>query len=330
MGMTYEEFEWQILRLVYEDGLESLEPAYLAYSLGIAHETVTAYLEHAAESGLVDLDVGEEGQMRYRIPGVDRKRPLPTPLWKEAEKAAEAHDSFEQGSLERFAPEKEIVDRLARPVAGPMVSPVHDGLNGQVQRFYGGADGSTVATAGMGPILEMGARADSASAALVSVNARADLPFKVESTDESFVDPSQTVFMRQIRVHGVQSEEALQEHVQRMFESFGYRMVQREDDRVRFERGSVTFILALVPLFVLVIPLFVYLCLYCMGRSTIHQEPIELDVQFRRGEGPDPVFDIDLTYIGLHGVVLGAADQRVLNQEIDTLREELRWSLTPG
>ena len=42
------------------------------------------------------------------------------------------------------------------------------------------------------------------------------------------------------------------------------------------------------------------------------------------------VYEIDLTFIGLHGVVLGAADQRVLNQEIDTLRDELRWSLSPG
>ena len=67
-----------------------------------------------------------------------------------------------------------------------------------------------------------------------------------------------------------------------------------------------------------------------MGRSTIHQEPVELDVQFRRHEGPDPYFDIDLTFIGLHGVVLGTADQRVLNKEIDTLREELRWSFHAG
>jgi hypothetical protein len=63
-----------------------------------------------------------------------------------------------------------------------------------------------------------------------------------------------------------------------------------------------------------------------MGRSTIHQEPLELDVHIRK----QPVqgsYDIDLTFIGLHGVVLGAADQRVLNQEIDTLRDELRWAL---
>lgn len=330
--MTYEEFEWQILRLVYEDGLESLEPAYLAYSLGISHESVVAYLEQASECGLVELDVSAEGAMVYRIPGVDRKRPLPAPLWKEAERAGERFEPSPPLRLDARALEC-VPPQAGFPkadLAQVTATPSHDGLRGQVQRYYGGADGSTTSAPGMGPIVEFGVRADSASAALVSVNARADLPFRVETTQESFCDPSQTVFMRQIRVHGVESEEALKEHVQRMFESFGYRIAKTEDSRIRFERGSVTFILALVPLFVLVIPLFVYLCLYCMGRSTIHQEPIELDVQFRRGEGPEPVFDIDLTYVGLHGVVLGAADQRVLNQEIDTLREELRWSLSPG
>ena len=78
----------------------------------------------------------------------------------------------------------------------------------------------------------------------------------------------------------------------------------------------------------LILPLFVYLFLYCIGRSTIHQEPLELDVQIRKNGADTSSYDIDLTFIGLHGVVLGAADQRVLNQEIDTLRDELRWALT--
>jgi hypothetical protein len=107
-------------------------------------------------------------------------------------------------------------------------------------------------------------------------------------------------------------------------------MVEAEDQRMRFERGSVTFILALVPLFVLVLPLFVYLFLYCMGRSTIHQEPLELDVQLRESSDRDQAYDIDLTFIGLHGVVLGSADQRVLDKEVDTLQDELRWALTTG
>jgi hypothetical protein len=65
-----------------------------------------------------------------------------------------------------------------------------------------------------------------------------------------------------------------------------------------------------------------------MGRSTIHQEPLELDVQLRKsGDEPD-AYELDLTFIGMHGVVLGAADQRVLNQEVDTLEDELQWNLT--
>ncbi|MFB6352082.1 MAG: hypothetical protein ABEN55_08495, partial [Bradymonadaceae bacterium] len=161
-------------------------------------------------------------------------------------------------------------------------------------------------------------------------NSDSDLPIHIESTDETFSDPSQTIFMRQLRVEGVESEEALREHVHRLFDSLGYQMVESKDERMRFERGSVTFILALVPLFVLVLPLFVYLFLYCMGRSTIHQEPLELDVQLREQSGREDAYDIDLTFIGLHGVVLGAADPRVLDKEVDTLRDELRWALTTG
>ena len=78
--------------------------------------------------------------------------------------------------------------------------------------------------------------------------------------------------------------QASRDQIQRLFESFGYKSVSVVPERMRFERGSVTFILALVPLFVLVLPLFVYLFLYCMGRSTIQQEPLELDVQIRRSK----------------------------------------------
>lgn len=165
------------------------------------------------------------------------------------------------------------------------------------------------------------------STALVPFEQDEFLPTRVETNDEAFCDPSRTMFMRQIRVYGSQSPQAIREQVARLFQGFGYRVIDSTNDRMRFERGSVMFILALVPLFVLVLPLFVYLFLYCMGRSTIQQEPLELDVHFRQGRGREPFWEIDLTFVGLHGVVLGAADQRVLNREIDTLREELRWAL---
>jgi hypothetical protein len=153
-------------------------------------------------------------------------------------------------------------------------------------------------------------------------------PVRVEANQESFSDPSRTMFIRQIRVYGTKSQAVIREHVTRLFQSLGYRMVESEENRIRFERGSVMFVLALVPLFVLVLPLFVYLFLYVMGRSTIHQEPVELDVHIRKGQGGDePFWEIDLTYVGLHGVILGAADQQVLNAEIDTLRDELTFAL---
>ncbi len=322
--MTYEEFEWHILRLVYEDGLDSLQPSYLAYALGLPHETVSAYLEHATHSALLEMEINDDGRIEYRIPGVDRDKPLPVPVWKAEESQSAQHPAHQQQAQAQLQPQPQL--QTARAVADRSQMPA--GLRAHIEERYAGADGHIFDAPRPAPIIAYNAHVDEAVTALQRGGEL--MPFRVETTGESFCDPSQTVFMRQLRVHGVSSEKVLREHVQRLFESFGYRVKQSEEERVRFERGSVTFILALVPLFVLVLPLFVYLFLYCMGRSTIHQEPVELDVQFRKHDGADPYYEIDLTFIGLHGVVLGAADQRVLNQEIDTLREELRWSLTPG
>ncbi len=383
--MTYEEFEWHILRLVYEEGLDRLQPSYLAYALGLPHDKVTEFLEEGARSGLLELDVLSDGRLEYTIPGLDRADDLPDPIWKDIE---------EQFDLERPA-DVDDVDPVAdsapprktgaeppknaqqpppglEPPAAQSPTPVREATDGStdlirhsdqqpavpeppspaarhrlavaqhpqlpsalrehIRRRYSTSDTAMIPLERSSPIVGTGASVDDpTSRAMVALDNDEHFPFRVEASDDTYCDPTQTVFMRQIRVHGVESEEQLRHHVQRLFESFGYRIVQAEQDRLRFERGSVTFILALVPLFVLVLPLFVYLFLYCMGRSTIHQEPVELDVQFRKQiEDGEPVYEIDLTFIGLHGVVLGAADQRVLNQEIDTLRDELRWSLSPG
>lgn len=379
--MTYEEFEWHILRLVYEEGLDQLQPSYLAYALGLSHDKVTDFLEQAARSGLLELDVVSDGRLEYTIAGLDRVGDLPQPIWKEIEEKYEldrpegakepqaSKASYSKG--ERPEPKRIGADPppdaapppAARPTP-PTARDAADGSPGAQQpgdhppspaarqrlavarhpqlpsslrqhieaRYAHTTDTSMVRLADQSPIVGTEASVDDpTSRAMVALDNDEHFPFRIEACDDTYCDPTQTVFMRQIRVHGVDSEEELRRHVQRLFESFGYRIVQAEDDRLRFERGSVTFILALVPLFVLVLPLFVYLFLYCMGRSTIHQEPVELDVQFRRQiEDGEPVYEIDLTFIGLHGVVLGAADQRVLNQEIDTLRDELRWSLSPG
>lgn len=357
--MTYEEFEWHILRLVYEEGMDRLQPSYLAYALGLTHERVTAFLEQATQAGLVEMEIKSDGRLEYTIPGVDHSRNLPRPIWREEEQASAqsaelasgsntppadaatdaardlmAHDPDAPHSMptparktQQEAQARADHSRLA--VASHPLLPAS--LRAHIEERYKHTDAQLVPVSQTGLQKDQLPVVDPTSRAMVAVDNDARFPFRIEANEDTFCDPSQTVFMRQMRAHGVKDEEELRFHVQRLFESFGYRVVQSEHERLRFERGSLTFIIAMVPLFVLVLPLFVYLFLYCMGRSTIHQEPVELDVQFRkRIVDGEPIFDIDLTFVGLHGVVLGAADQRVLNQEIDTLRDELRWSLSAG
>ena len=132
------------------------------------------------------------------------------------------------------------------------------------------------------------------------------------------------MFSRKILIknNDIQREE-LVTRVTNLFRSFGYRHLENKGTTVRFERGSVAFLIALIPLFVLILPMFIYLFLSVLGRSTIQKEPILLDVKF---EKKAPYWEIDLTFLGLHGVVLGPADQKVLNREIDTLQDELKYA----
>lgn len=320
--MTYEEFEWHVLRMTYEEKIERLQPAFLAYALGLPHETVTSYLEHGVNAGLLEMDVTSDGLIEYFVPGVDLKALVPKPVWKEeVEESAKGPEDATDGSVTGNDP------RFDRRVD---TSKIPASLRRHIEERYAGADGMLVGSPARFAVIDAGASIeegrDEPQTGLVPYEDEF-LPARVESNDEAFCDPSRTMFMRQIRVYGSQSPQAIREQVTRLFQSFGYRVVDTTTDRMRFERGSVMFILALVPLFVLVLPLFVYLFLYCMGRSTIQQEPLELDVHFRQRHGREPFWEIDLTFVGLHGVVLGAADQRVLNREIDTLREELRWAL---
>lgn len=320
--MTYEEFEWHILRMTYEEKLERLQPAFLAYALGLPHETVTSYLEHAVNAGLLEMDVTGDGRIEYFVPGVDLSVAVPKPVWKEeVEERPKSPEEATDGSVRGNDP------RMDRRVD---TSKIPSTLRQHIEGRYSGADGALVPVHQRYTVIEADASIEDQQQSTAMVRYQDDsdfLPTRVESNDEAFCDPSRTMFMRQIRVYGSQSPQAIREQVTRLFQSFGYRVVDTTNDRMRFERGSVMFILALVPLFVLVLPLFVYLFLYCMGRSTIQQEPLELDVHFRQRQGREPFWEIDLTFVGLHGVVLGAADQRVLNREIDTLREELRWAL---
>jgi hypothetical protein len=388
--MTYEEFEWKLLKLVYEDGVERLQPAFIAYALGLPHETVSSYLEHATQNGLLEMEVTDDGRIEYVVPGHEGSDSMPEPVWKKVKAAKKqgnrdrSAEQLERSSVvqsdQRQASASTALTRVASPsgtedgLSGgtpnlPARRPENPGTKGdhskalakiikrrgedddskhnKLKRFpntlrkhiearFGGEDGSVDQVGMSTAVVARDATVSDADPVTVTGElVRADeggssskVPVRIETNEETFCDPSQTIFMRQMTVRGVESEAALREHVEKLFGSFGYRPVYEGDDRMRFERGSVTFILALVPLFVLVLPLFVYLFLYCMGRSTIHQEPLELDVQMRKsGEDPD-AYELDLTFIGMHGVVLGAADQRVLNQEVDTLEDELQWNLS--
>lgn len=328
--MTYEEFEWHILRMTYEEGVERLSPTALAYALGLPVDTVRQYLDTAFENELLEMDVTEEGRILYFVPGAHAGEALPKPVWKKEVRQPKAQEEpvEDDGGFDGS-----VSGNVGRPGDGR--SNVPASLRQIIDEKHG-TDGAVAGSTARGAVIQTDAFADEAeyepaapsSTAMVRYHSDEDfMPTRVETNDEAFCDPSNTMFMRQIRVYGDQPAVVLREQVTRLFQGYGYRVIDASGDRMRFERGSVMFILALVPLFVLVLPLFVYLFLFAMGRSTIQQEPVELDVQFRKGHGKEPFWDIDLTFVGLHGVVLGAADQKVLNREIDTLREELRWAL---
>lgn len=340
--MIYEEFEWHILRLVYEEGHDRLHPSQLAYTLGLSHEEVNQHLAQAAEQGVVELDLAAQGRVEYYIPGVERDK-LPVPLWKQqAQEQPQpitkppTHYPIIETSAETPSGPPSMHGK--RPQAPPTLqSHVHgrsddtDGFARQSSAVIAAVHnpGALVIERHASPTDHVTAPAQTstgASTAMVPYQGSGAL-LQIETSGDALCDPSQTIFMRKLRVHGVQSEALLRDHIQRLFESFGYKQLSQTQEKIRFERGSVTFILALVPLFVLILPLFVYLFLYCMGRSTIQQEPLALDVHIKRSEQSETTYEIDLFFIGLHGVVLGTSDQRVLNQEIDTLREELRWAL---
>lgn len=327
--MTYEEFEWHILRMAYEEGVEKLRPSMLAYALGLPHDRVSEYLEQGAHHGVLEMDVTPDGMIEYFVPGIDAGSPLPRPVWREDSEAADNAQPTDEDGFDGTV-DGDLKKPSTKPRKRADRSQIPPSLRAAIHERYDGADGGTDGpyVVGRGSIEDEWQRAGDEGAMVLHGHEDSLMPLRVESTDEAFCDPSRTMFMRQIRVYGSQSQQTLRDQCARLFQSFGYRVVDSKSDRMRFERGSVMFILALVPLFVLVVPLFVYLVLYCTGRSTIQQEPLELDVQFRRTGGAEPFWEIDLTFVGLHGVVLGAADQRVLNREIDTLREELRWALT--
>ena len=138
--MTYEEFEWHILRMTYEEKLERLQPAFLAYALGLPHETVTSYLEHAVNSGLLEMDVTEDGRLEYFVPGADLTTLIPRPVWKEEvaeEENPKTPDEATDGSVHGPDP------RMDRRVD---TSRIPTSLRQHIEGRYHGADGALVPT----------------------------------------------------------------------------------------------------------------------------------------------------------------------------------------
>ncbi len=367
--MTYEEFEWHLLRMVYEEGATRFNPSYLGYSLKLPHDVISGYLDQAMDAGILEPLASSTGAVEYVVPGAEHQDELPIPIWKQQqvtpveEAPPEPAPEQQPKAVTSVSGEDALTSAVVRGSSSPKSTTLNapeslghghrpnspPSFRTHIKRQEGQTDGSV---SNSGVVQAKDVRIDrkmivargvsvedsaaevatqpvtgSASQALVLAGRKHGELMNVESTPETFCDPTRTVFMRKIRVHGVKSEQALRHQIHHLFESFGYKSVREDQNRIRFERGSVGFILALVPLFVLVIPLFVYLFFYGMGRSTIQQEPLELDVFLRKSPEDDTTYDIDLTFIGQHGIVLGAADQRVLNQEIDTLKDELGWAL---
>ena len=319
--MTYEEFEWQLLRLAYEEKVERFQTAFIAYTLGLNHETVKQFLDQGVREGVLDVALSEEGHVEYFIPGVDRDHTMPQPVWKQPS----TQEEILPNTPHLIQPYTSNFEELSNtPQREYQVNQGEDGtLSSQGNTSSMSAPTTSRTLIPASPQLRR--RSSEGSQALVPYR---DLDHHLaEASEEVFCDPSQTVFMRQIRVYCGHSEEQLRENIQQFFESCGYRTIATSHQRLRFERGSVTFILALVPLFVLIIPLFVYLFLYCLGRSTIQQEPVELDIHIRPNHSFEACYDIEITFVGFLCVVLGTEDQRILNQEIDTLREELHLAL---
>ena len=291
--MNYEEFERKILKIVYEDQIHQIRPSELAFAFDLSIEDANRYLDAAADNGVLDIDFSD-GSPVYFVPGMNEPKDLPkVPAKTEVLGGADGSISSDpaanamgvDGAIKR----KSVVVSLTqtsinKPQPAPTQAPR------QVQR-------------------EMVLYEDNR---------------QLSAEELTFSNASRTMFSRKIRIENtdIQREE-LVTRVTNLFRSFGYRHLENDGTTVRFERGSVAFLLALIPLFVLILPMFVYLLLSVLGRSTIQKEPILLDVKF---EKKAPYWEIDLTFLGLHGVVLGPADQKVLNREIDTLQDELKYA----
>ncbi len=303
--MNYEEFERKLLKIIYEDEIYHIRPSELAFSFDLTIEDAHHHLELATENGILDVDFSE-GSAVYFVPGMGPDR----------EPGAILHAQNRQSQSED---ESEKVSRDNS-----------DGADGTVSGYTTHTRGADGAIKNKSVIVSR-TKTSISKVDAIPVGARQPITRDIVPYSESklvetredmmFSNASRTMFSRKIRIENIDVErDELETYVTNLFRSFGYRYVENKGSTVRFERGSVAFLIALIPLFVLIIPIFVYFFLSVLGRSTIQKEPVLLDVTF---EKKALYWEIDLTFLGLHGVVLGAADQGVLNREIDTLQDEL-------
>lgn len=306
--MNYEEFEKNLLKIVYEDNIYEIRPSELAFSFDLTIENANRHLELAAQNGILDVNFSD-GSAVYFVPGMQTE-PSPPEL------------------SNQLAPQNK-----------------NDGADGNISNPHStytmGADGEVKSTSVVISRVQIPSNADSKPVIGSRVSTLqqqqqdivvyeddrqlvARIQRKAPREELMFSNASRTMFNRKILIENTEIErEELVTRVTNFFRTFGYRSLETRGETIRFERGSVAFLVALIPLFVLILPMMVYLFLSVLGRSTIQKEPILLDVKF---ETKGPYLEIDLTFLGQHGVVLGPADQKVLNREIDTLRDELEYA----
>ncbi len=312
--VDYQEFEKKILEIVYEDGIDRILASELAFAFDLDECAATQHLESAVTMGILDVDFND-GVSTYYVPGMQ--------VGDEAVNHDLIVDHHNQSGADG-ALDGNALSNLANADAGQDGSVRSSRLvlsfNESISPPMGGPEKTSQPNA---PSWRPAPSRD------LIPHQGTQLPSTIDDSSEDlmFSNASRSMFSRKIRIKDNNiDEEELVTRVTNLFRSFGYAYVENRGNTIRFERGSVTFLIALIPLFVLILPMFVYLLLSVMGRSTIQKEPILLDVKMERKHDLESYWEIDLNFLGLHGVVLGPADQKVLNQEIDTLKTELLYA----
>lgn len=301
MKMSYDEFEKRLLQLVFEEHNPSFTPSFLAYKLKLPHSEIKEHLDQAVMNGIVEIDEAEGGKLAYTIPGFDPS--FPSKKDAQAILRSQPDDLGRSGyggvperSVEQEA--REEVDRIA-PIVG------------------GGEFGGGRGAMGSGPVMG------------------SSLPALIDDKSElEAAQPSMSMYVRRFRIYGQINEQMIDEHLVGLLGELGYTQTHKSKkllraDNLLFERGSILFILLLIPFFILVFPLLVYIVLYTMGRSSIDREPLLLEVGRDLYLGGAGCCEITFTYRGQSGIVIGRPDRDVLDREVELVRQELQNRVAP-